>query len=211
MFTIKKGVLFDAEVKVPQKPSPNHGGALKASLLVMHYTGSPSFDGAVRTLTDRKAAQRVSAHVVIGRDGAIAQLVPFETIAWHAGASSWKGRSGCNDFAIGIEMVNSGLLGKLATGEYYDRLTHKKVPAADVAIAEHKNGGGMQPWEVFPPAQIEAAIGVAQAICKTYGIRDIAGHDDIAPRRKIDPGPAFPMHSFIGRVLGRRDDEPLVA
>lgn len=205
MFTVAKNVLFDAGAKVRQTPSPNRGGLMKPTLLVMHYTGSPSFSGAVRALCDRRAVNRVSAHLVIGQDGEIAQLLPLNVVGWHAGESAWRGRTGCNNFSIGIELVNSGLLGKLATGVFYDRLTHKKVPPANVAIAAHKNGGGKLPWEVFPAAQIAAALGAAQAICKAYGVREIVGHDDIAPGRKIDPGPAFPMVSFCARALGRKE------
>ncbi|MDC8830180.1 1,6-anhydro-N-acetylmuramyl-L-alanine amidase AmpD [Alteromonas gilva] len=47
---------------------------------------------------------RVSAHCVIRRDGVIEQYVPFNCRAWHAGISSFQGRSKCNDYAIGIEM-----------------------------------------------------------------------------------------------------------
>ncbi|MEQ8859561.1 MAG: 1,6-anhydro-N-acetylmuramyl-L-alanine amidase AmpD [Pseudomonadales bacterium] len=47
---------------------------------------------------------RVSAHLFLSRRGAVTQFVPFDRRAWHAGASSWRGRSGCNDFAIGIEL-----------------------------------------------------------------------------------------------------------
>jgi N-acetylmuramoyl-L-alanine amidase len=36
-----------------------------------------------------------------------------------------------------------------------------------------------------------------------YGFIDILGHDDIAPGRKVDPGPAFPMASFATQVMGR--------
>ncbi len=50
------------------------------------------------------AALRVSAHVVIRRDGNITQYVPFGMRAWHAGQSQYQGRSGCNDFSIGIEL-----------------------------------------------------------------------------------------------------------
>ena len=46
----------------------------------------------------------VSAHVFIDRRGRTIQFVPFDERAWHAGASSWRGRSGCNDFSIGIEL-----------------------------------------------------------------------------------------------------------
>jgi len=50
------------------------------------------------------AALRVSAHALVRRDGAVVQFVPFHARAWHAGASSWQGRSACNDFSIGIEL-----------------------------------------------------------------------------------------------------------
>jgi AmpD protein len=50
------------------------------------------------------AAQRVSAHALIRRDGEVVQYVPFGERAWHAGQSSYRGRSACNDFSIGIEL-----------------------------------------------------------------------------------------------------------
>jgi AmpD protein len=49
-------------------------------------------------------AARVSAHVLVRRDGEVVQFVPFHRRAWHAGASQYEGRSACNDFSIGIEI-----------------------------------------------------------------------------------------------------------
>ncbi|HEY7929223.1 MAG TPA: 1,6-anhydro-N-acetylmuramyl-L-alanine amidase AmpD [Steroidobacteraceae bacterium] len=56
------------------------------------------------------AALRVSAHVVIRRDGTLTQYVPFGRRAWHAGVSSYEGRSACNDFSIGIELEGTDTL-----------------------------------------------------------------------------------------------------
>lgn len=50
---------------------------------------------------------RVSAHFFIRRDGELIQFVPCSQRAWHAGASSWRGRERCNDYAIGIELEGS--------------------------------------------------------------------------------------------------------
>jgi N-acetyl-anhydromuramoyl-L-alanine amidase len=50
---------------------------------------------------------RVSAHVVIGRNGRLTQYVPFQMRAWHAGTSCHRGRAACNDFSIGIELEGS--------------------------------------------------------------------------------------------------------
>jgi len=47
---------------------------------------------------------KVSAHAVIYRTGEIEQFVDFDKRAWHAGVSSFQGRSKCNDYAIGIEL-----------------------------------------------------------------------------------------------------------
>ena len=50
---------------------------------------------------------RVSAHVLIRRDGTLVQYVPFNRKAWHAGQSCFNGRDNCNDFSIGIELEGS--------------------------------------------------------------------------------------------------------
>src|SRR5689334_17724530 len=47
---------------------------------------------------------RVSAHLLVRRDGGVIQFVPCAMRAWHAGASRWLGRERCNDFSIGIEL-----------------------------------------------------------------------------------------------------------
>jgi AmpD protein len=53
------------------------------------------------------AGQRVSAHVLIRRDGEAVQYVPFGERAWHAGVSEYQGRKACNDFSVGIELEGS--------------------------------------------------------------------------------------------------------
>lgn len=50
-----------------------------------------------------RAGLKVSAHLLIRRDGEVVQFVPFNHRAWHAGRSSWQGREACNDYSIGIE------------------------------------------------------------------------------------------------------------
>ena len=46
------------------------------------------------------------------------------------------------------------------------------------------------------------------ALPQTYCLQDVIGHDDIAPGRKIDPGPAFPLASIRSRIFGREADQP---
>jgi AmpD protein len=63
---------------------------------------------------------RVSAHVVIRRDGTIVQYVPFGQRAWHAGQSHYRGRPACNDFSVGIEL--EGTDNTPYTDQQYDQL-----------------------------------------------------------------------------------------
>jgi AmpD protein len=50
---------------------------------------------------------RVSSHFLVRRDGQVIQFVPCNKRAWHAGVSTWRGRTRCNDFSIGIELEGS--------------------------------------------------------------------------------------------------------
>jgi N-acetyl-anhydromuramoyl-L-alanine amidase len=50
------------------------------------------------------AGLRVSAYVLIRRDGGLTQYVPLHQRAWHATASRFEDRTGCNEFSIGIEL-----------------------------------------------------------------------------------------------------------
>ena len=100
---------------------------------------------------------RVSAHLLIRRDGTVFQFVPFTMRAWHAGDSCFRGAKCCNDYSIGIELEGEDQI------PYDDR---------QYAILQH----------------------VLEAIFEAYPAitaREIAGHCDIAPGRKTDPGPAF--------------------
>ncbi|MGH8745013.1 MAG: 1,6-anhydro-N-acetylmuramyl-L-alanine amidase AmpD, partial [Burkholderiales bacterium] len=50
---------------------------------------------------------RVSAHLLLRRNGEVVQFVPLQMRAWHAGDSTWRGRRGCNDYSVGIELEGS--------------------------------------------------------------------------------------------------------
>lgn len=53
---------------------------------------------------------KVSAHLLIRRNGGITQFVSFNERAWHAGRSSFEGRTACNDFSVGIELEGTDTL-----------------------------------------------------------------------------------------------------
>ena len=105
------------------------------------------------------AAARVSAHVLIRRDGEPVQFVPFGERAWHAGKSSWQGREACNDYSIGIECEGTDdlpyedaqyetlrtLLPRLL--EAYPRITLERIVGhSDVAPGRKTDPGTAFDW-----------------------------------------------------------------
>lgn len=89
--------------------SPNFGprrGAMRPDMIVLHYTGMATGEGAETRLCD--AASEVSSHYLVHEDGRIVQMVREEDRAWHAGKSAWKGEVDINSRSVGIEIVNGG-------------------------------------------------------------------------------------------------------
>lgn len=140
--------------------SPNHDS--RVQYVVIHYTSS-GFARSLRSLTQGG----VSSHYLIDEQPAtIYQLVPESRRAWHAGDSSWQGRTWLNASSIGIELVHPG---------YTD------TPEGRV-------------WHPWSPEQVDAVIPLLQDILQRHQLSPdrVVGHSDIAPQRKVDPGPLFP-------------------
>ncbi len=87
------------------------------------------------------ATLRVSAHIMINRQGMLTQYVPFTQRAWHAGESEFEGRSQCNDYSIGIEL--EGCDSKDFTAEQYTALknTTKALMQACPKITKNRITG----------------------------------------------------------------------
>lgn len=156
--------------------------------LVIHFTGGATAASSVEAMRERG----LSAHLVVDRDGSVIQCRAFNRVASHAGVSRWKDPNtgkrfdGMNSCSIGIEIANAG-------NDEGALKWARKQPGFDSIKAKHRNGGATQEWEKYPEAQLEAVFDIAKLLVATYKLDDITGHDCIAPERKDDPGPAFPM------------------
>lgn len=106
-------------------PSPNvdeRPAGTRVELIVIHSISLPPGrygGGHVQALFTNRldpgghpffaevAEARVSAHLLIERDGRITQFASFDRRAWHAGKSVFQGRPRCNDFSVGVELEGS--------------------------------------------------------------------------------------------------------
>jgi Negative regulator of beta-lactamase expression len=184
--------------------NPNQGGVIQPLYLIIHYTAGADAQSSIAWLTN--PVSQASAHLVIARDGSITQLVPFNKRAWHAGKSKWAGLSGLNGHSIGIELDNAGRLVR-KNGRWHSPISKIEYPDSEVIEAVHKHETTPAGWLDYTARQIEAAIEVGGLLVSKYELKDVLGHDDISPMRKVDPGPAFPMESYRSKVMGRKTDE----
>jgi N-acetylmuramoyl-L-alanine amidase len=185
--------------------SPTFGDEFKPGNLdtiIMHYTGGPA-KAAIRSFQDAKL--KVSAHLVIMRDGSIVQMVPFNRIAFHAGNSSYKEKVGLNQYSIGIEIENSGNLVK--SGNVYRAWFGSAYEANEVIEATHRNETQPRFWQIYSEEQISVVREISQLLIDKYDLKYILGHEEIAPKRKIDPGPAFPLDKIRDQLLKPHRDQ----
>lgn len=169
-----------------RQPIPGGGDLPIRRFLVIHFTAGASALSSIEWW--KKLANGICAHFVIERDGTIYQCRPCNRTAGHAGPSKWRDpktgtlyAGSLNKVALGIELANGG-------SAYPTKFSH--LPAT---TARHKHGGPYQQWETYPAAQLAACEMLSAVLCEHYNLDDILGHEDCAPGRKNDPGPAFPM------------------
>jgi N-acetylmuramoyl-L-alanine amidase len=180
--------------------SPNVSGEFEKGLpdtIIIHYTAGP-YKPALNTLTNPRV--RASAHLIVDRDGSVTQLVPFNIEAWHAGSSSYGNRTGINKYSIGIEIVNSGPLTK--SGTVYRSWYGSAFNPSDVIEATHRNEKTPRFWHTYTEEQIIVVQEICQLLIDIYNVKFILGHEEIAPLRKQDPGPAFPLDRLRNKLLG---------
>jgi len=144
-------------------PSPNFDqrpAGTAINTLVLHYTDMESAAAAIDKL--KSPESKVSAHYVLDEDGAAIKMVGEEFRAWHAGASSWRGKEKVNDFSIGIEIVNPGhthgyrafpdtqmrALAKLCRGiiKRHNIPARNVIAHSDIAPGRKKDPGELFDW-----------------------------------------------------------------
>ena len=172
--------------------------------LVIHFT-SEHFARSLELLSGR-GESRVSVHYLVPEPGdetypegdalRVYRLVREERRAWHAGTSDWAGVTMLNNSSIGIEIVN--------------RSACANDPDVDPPTPETQRCTLL----AFPEAQIDLVIRLARDILeRNPDIRpvDVIGHGDIAPDRRVDPGPMFPWKRLYENGIGAWSDEASVA
>ncbi len=194
-----------AEKVVSHIACPKNKSKFKTGLpntIIIHYTAGRSADSSAKYLSKRTV--KASAHVVVARDRRVIQLVPFNTIAWHAGTSQWANMIGLNNNSIGIEIDNAGILEK--HGDKFLSWFKREYPKEQVIQAVHRNESFRRYWHQFTDIQIELVEELCLLLMDKYPVKYILGHEEISPGRKHDPGPAFPLDKLRNRLLYNNRD-----
>ena len=176
----------------------------RVRIIVIHHT-TANFADSLQILT-QPSANPVSSHYLIPEPEdqtytksklKVYELVPESARAWHAGSSHWSGKTGLNDQSIGIELVNQTYCHSLPATTDMDSADPERICF----------------YPDFAESQISLLIGLLEGIYQRHpDIRPthIVGHADIAPGRKIDPGPRFPWQRLHQLGYGAWPDDDTV-
>lgn len=183
---------------IVEVPSRNHNS--RVNYLVIHHT-SENFAESLRILTE-SVENPVSAHYLVPDAGdptyearklRVYRLVPESRRAWHAGVSYWAGEEALNDRSIGIEIVNQA--------HCIDRDPEDERITLDDMLCFFPG---------FSDEQVTLLIDLIHDVLERYpeiDPIDIVGHSDIAPDRKVDPGPRFPWQRLYRHGIGTWYDD----
>jgi N-acetyl-anhydromuramyl-L-alanine amidase AmpD len=169
-----------------QSPHYDTRADIYPDTLILHYTAC-DLQKTLDIFQRNVGGRQVSSHYTIDENGNIYFHVNEDKRAWHAGLSWWQGRRDNNSYSIGIEHVNFGF-------------KHEEFhPNNGVEIA-----GSIKKWYPFKPTQIQSSINLCREITTNYNLSQwkILGHSDVAPGRKVDPGPLFPWEELARTDIG---------
>lgn len=201
---IENHLLWDDadDVRHDLQDRPSWASGMVPRIIVIHYGVTSNIDALVAA----QKHQGFFAHLSIDGfvDGTrseyeVVQMLPFNVRGTHAGKSSYKGAVSCNGFAIGIEIANPGPL--VMSGdedEWRLKTTYGQDWSMDDAIAARHDHVPSPPswthWAKYSDQEIDLCVHICGLLKRAYPtIETVVGHDEIAPGRKFDPGPAFPM------------------
>jgi N-acetylmuramoyl-L-alanine amidase len=208
---------------IAKKPT-THFSARKSSInaIILHYTAGGHYSGTVSWFLDSRTS--ASSHFVIGREGEIVQMVRLSDRAHHAGDGEML-RDGellnPNDFSIGIEIANFGLLDYSGSNFFYSydgvtRSMYDVVKYGPPRFANITYYDGMRihgAWERYKQKQIKSVTKLCKLLIDTYHIPldRIVGHSDTALPlgRKKDPGPLWPWDTFLADLGGKYNPQNL--
>jgi len=194
---------------------------------VDHYTGGGSGRAVARYVAGKTVykgklvpAPDACGHLIVCRDGAVIQQVPFADRAYHAGTRSgrgdlWKGaepKRNVNDFTVGLENSNYGWLIKHQGAFFVPRKKNgiwvpgtrypSKLPEP-IRGPDHR--GELKYWEPYSEELVESNIRIKKVLIDLglVGERENwVGHSDVSPNRKSDPGPLFPIEYILDEAFG---------
>jgi len=174
---------------ITQRPSPNRNIGRQNQIpdfIVCHITGG-SFTSAINTILN--AANQVSYHFVIGRDGAIVQAVNIEDTAWANGTTN-SGDNRDNRHST-IPAIR-------------DRRRNANQFTTSIGFAD-SSGGELTAVQLS--AGVELIRHIRSEVLRIYRFEipvsrsNIIGHHEINPiTRPNCPGPRFPFTEILQRV-----------
>lgn len=183
-FKVVKGVKYKEHGKY-KTPSGKYKG------MTLHYTVSDSTPEAAQGVV-RYLAKNGLGCMVMDKFGTIWIPEDFDVlrdVAYHAGTSSWKGKSGMSSYQCGMEVCNWGKL----TATSKARVLKNGGKIRVVKASANMKAGEYEAYTEDQEREIHNFITWSKAVNEEFDVEWVAGHDEVAPTRKSDPGGSLSM------------------
>lgn len=183
-----------------QKSSPNHGprvGNGPVDILLLHYTGMPSQEGALEWLCDLQST--VSSHYFVFEDGRIVCMVDEDRRAHHAGVSHWAGETDINSRSIGIEIANPG------HEHGYRAFPDKQIDALIVLCRDILSRHTIPPQRVLGHSDVSPARKMDPGELFPWPRLNLAGVGHFVPPAPVREGPVLAVGARGALVANLRD------
>jgi len=105
-------------------PNVTRGKRIRPQAIVLHHTDG-GYEGSVDWCM--RPESRVSYHAIVAKDGKRTTLADPDERTWHAGVSSWRGRSDLNSWSVGAAFEGNTYKRELGEAEM-DSMAQYLVP-----------------------------------------------------------------------------------
>lgn len=184
-------IMYDCAMKTRGKYRRGYPEGAVVHFSAGHWDGDDAAKNCAKYL-----AKTGYTCLVISRTGNVFQSHPINEWGYHAGDSSWYELNSCSRYFVGIELICAGKLEYDPVNHIYRSWFGKSVDPSEVRMSYAEDNIKAGYYQMLTKEQENSLLNVLKwcffnDFRGTFCPENVVGHDEIAPKRKNDPGGAL--------------------